>query len=114
MKLCATYGLPEIAHSDQERAFESTILRQTLEAFGTMKTYTTPYHPQGNGMVEQFHRSMLQLLRTYVEKEEDWKQYLPIALYAYRTAQHSSIYITCCIDVWPKTKDATYWKTSNI
>ena len=90
MKLCATYGLPEIVHSDQGRAFESTILRQTLEAFGTKKTHTTPYHPQGDGMVERFNRSLLQLLRTYVEKEEDWEQYLPLALYAYRTAQHSS------------------------
>ena len=41
-------------------------------------------------MVERFNRSLLQLLRTYVEKEEDWEQYLPLALYAYRTAQHSS------------------------
>ena len=30
VKLCTTYGLPEIVHSDQGRAFESTILRQTL------------------------------------------------------------------------------------
>ena len=30
VKLCATYRLPEIVHSDQGRAFESTILRQTL------------------------------------------------------------------------------------
>ena len=90
VKLCATYGLPEIVHSDQGRAFESTILRQTLEAFGTRKAHTSPYHPQGDGMVERFNRSLLQLLRTYVEKEEDWEQYLPLALYAYRTAQHSS------------------------
>ena len=90
MKLCATYGLLEIVHSDQGRAFESTILRQTLEAFGTKKTHTTPYHSQGDGMVERFNRSLLQLLRTYVEKEEDWEQYLPLALYAFRTAQHSS------------------------
>ena len=89
MKLCASYGLPKIVHSDQGRAFESTIVRQTLEAFGTKKIHTTPYHPQGDGMVERFNRSLLQLLCTYVEKEEDW-EHLPPALYAYRTAQHSS------------------------
>ena len=72
MKLCATYSLPEIVHSDQGRAFESIILRQTLEAFGTKETHTTPYHTQGNGMVERFNWSLLELLRTYVEKEEDW------------------------------------------
>ena len=34
IKLCATYGLPEIVHSDQGRPFESISLTQTLEAIG--------------------------------------------------------------------------------
>ena len=41
-------------------------------------------------MVERFNCSLLQLLRTYVEKEEDWEKHLPLALYAYRTVVHSS------------------------
>ena len=48
------------------------------------------YHLQGDGLVERFNRSLLQLLRTYVDKEFDWEQHLPLALYAYRTAAHSS------------------------
>ena len=51
---------------------------------------TTAYHPEGDGMVERFNRSLLQLLRTYAEKEEDGEKHLPLALYAYRTAVHSS------------------------
>lgn len=77
-------------HSDQGRNFESSILAKTLEAFGVNKTRTTAYHPQGDGMVERFNRSLLQLLRAYVKKKEDWEQYLPLVLYAYRTAVHSS------------------------
>ena len=34
--------------------------------------------------------ALLQLLRTYVDKEFDWEQHLPLALYAYRTEAHSS------------------------
>ena len=90
VKLCSTLGLPDILHSDQGRNFESSILRQTLEAFGVNKSRTTAYHPQGDGMVERFNRSLLQLLRSYVTKEEDWERYLPLVLYAYRTATHSS------------------------
>ena len=41
-------------------------------------------------MVERFNCSLLQLLRCYVESEDDWERYLPLVLYAYRTAQHSS------------------------
>ena len=89
-KLFATYGQPEILHSDQGRNFESTVLAQTLEAFGVKKSRTTAYNPQGDGMVERFNRSLLQLLRAYVDKENDWEQYLPLVLYAYRTSVHTS------------------------
>lgn len=83
-------GIPDILHSDQGRNFESTLLRNTLEVFGVTKSHTTAYHPQGDGMVERFNRSLLQLLRAYVDKEEDWERYLPLVLYAYRTATHAS------------------------
>ena len=46
------------------------------------------YHPQGDGMIERFNRSLIQLLRSYVEKEADWEQHLPLVLFAYRTAIH--------------------------
>ena len=89
-KLFAIYGQPEILHSDQGRNFESAILSQTLQAFGVQKSRTTAYHPQGDGMVERFNRSLLQLLRSYVDRQDDWEYYLPLVLYAYRTAVHSS------------------------
>ena len=65
-------------------------MKQTLDAFGIDKSCTTAYHPQGDGLVERFNRSLLQLLRAYVDKQTDWEQYLPLVLYAYRTSVHSS------------------------
>ena len=90
VRVFSNYGLPDILHSDQGRNFESFILRQTLEAFGIKKTRTTAYHPQGDGMVERFNHSLLQLLRAYVERQTEWEQYLPFVLFAYRTAVHTS------------------------
>ena len=84
------YGIPDILHSDQGTNFESTIFQQTLEAFGINKRRTTAYHPQCDGMVERMNRSLLQLLRAYVEKDYEWERYLPLVLYAYRTAVHTS------------------------
>ena len=82
-----TYGPPQILHSDQGRNFESTILTQVLQAFGIRKSRTTPYHPQGDGMVEHFNRTLLQLLRAYVASQSDWETYLPQVLYM-PIAQH--------------------------
>ena len=45
-------------------------------------------------MVERFNRSLLQLLRCYVDTEDDWERFLPLVLYAYHTAQHSSTGVT--------------------
>ena len=70
------------------RALSSEV--HALKELGILKTRTTAYHPQGDGMVERFNRSLLQLLRCYVQRQNDWEQYLPLVLYAYRTALHSS------------------------
>ena len=95
VKLFSTMEIPQMLHSDQGRNFESMILSQTLEAFGISKTRTTAYHPQGDGMVERFNRSLLQLLRVYTDTQAaDWEHYLPLVLYAYRTAVHSSTGVT--------------------
>ena len=49
IKVFSIYGIPQVVHSDQGRNFESTLLRQTLEAFGINKSR------QGDGMVEFFN-----------------------------------------------------------
>ena len=83
--------LAQILHSDQCRNFESTMLCETLKAFGVEKSRTTAYHLQDDGMVERFNRSLLQLLRSYVESQNNWERYLPLVLYVYRTATHYSM-----------------------
>ena len=65
IRFFCTYGPPLILHSDQGCNFESTIFTQVLQAFGVRKSRTTPYHSQGDGMVERFNRALLQLLRAY-------------------------------------------------
>ena len=90
IKVFSRYGIPDIVHSDQGRNFESTILLETLHAFGVTKSHTTAYHPSGDGLVERFNRSLLQMLRAYVQQHNDWEKYLPFVLCAYRTAAHSS------------------------
>ena len=92
--LCAAMGLPRIIHSDQGRNIESAILHQTLQAFGVTKSHTSAYHPQGDGMVERLNRSIIQMLHTYVTKETDWEQYLPLIMYAYRTTVHLSTQVS--------------------
>ena len=44
-------GVPEQLHSDQGAQFEGELMAELCDLWGTQKTRTSPYHPQGNGMV---------------------------------------------------------------
>ena len=90
VKIFSALGIPRIVDSEQGKNFESTVLEQTLSAFRIHKSHTTPYHPQGDEMIECFNRSLLQLLRSYVKHEADWECYLPLTHFTYRTATHTS------------------------
>ena len=53
-------------------------------------SHTTPYHPMGDGLVEHMNRSLLNLLRTFTEKEGEWEKHLQLLLFLYRTTKHAS------------------------
>ena len=42
-------GAPQQLHSDQGHQFESALFQQVCKLFGTLKTRTTPLHPQSDG-----------------------------------------------------------------
>ena len=87
-------GIPEYIHSDQGANFESALLKETCRALGIRKTRTSAYHPQGNSLVERSNRTILQMLRCYVEESWEWEKYLPLVLYAYRTTKHATTKVT--------------------
>ena len=66
-----------------------TLGSRVLEAFWVKKSRTTAYHPQGDGLIERFNLSLLQLLRSYVDKQDDWEKHLSLVLYAQRSSVHS-------------------------
>ena len=86
------FGAPDMLHTDQGRNFESALISELCKLLGITKTRTTPYHPQSNGMIEHFNRTLLSMLSTVLgeEGEENWEVALPAVMLAY----HSSPYQT--------------------
>ncbi|GFX93612.1 retrovirus-related Pol polyprotein from transposon 412 [Trichonephila clavipes] len=85
------YGVPLQLHSDQGRNFVSAVLKGVCELLGIDKTKTTPLHPQSDGMVERFNRTILNNLSLVVSKnQQDWDQKVPLFLLAYRSAVHET------------------------
>ena len=88
----ARHGLPQVLHSDQGPSFESKVIRHLCDWLGIRKTRTTPYHPQGDGLVERFNRTLLGKLRAYCHTNpHDWDRYLDTALGSYRTSTQASL-----------------------
>ena len=85
------YGVPSEVHSDQGRNFESAIFKEMCDSYGIKKTRTTPLHPQSDGMVERFNRTLEEHLRKVVDSgQRDWDEHIPKFLLAYRSAIHDS------------------------
>ncbi|XP_037813635.1 uncharacterized protein LOC119604837 [Lucilia sericata] len=85
------YGVPLELHSDQGRNFEYAVFKEMCDLYGIRKTRTTPLHPQSDGMVERFNRTLEEYLRKVVSAhQKDWDEHIPKFLLAYRTAVHDS------------------------
>ena len=85
------FGIPKQLHTDQGRNFESSLIKEICKILGIVKTRTTPYHPQSDGMIERFNRTVLNMLSTVVsEDEKDWDLHLPTLMLAYRTSPHET------------------------
>ena len=85
------YGVPHYLHSDQGANFVSAVIQSLCSRLGIKRTQTTPYHPQGNGQVERFNRTLEAMLSKVVaEHQKDWDEHLQTVLFAYRTAVHDS------------------------
>lgn len=58
---------------------------------GIHKLNTTAYHPQCDGLVEGFNKTLKRMLGILASRNQtDWDVYVPYAMFAYRTAVHTS------------------------
>ena len=80
------YGVPATVTTDRGAQFTSEAWRTALSRLGIGVSATTSYHPQANGMVERFHRSLKNSLRCSVRASKSWSRSLPWVLLGLRSA----------------------------
>ena len=91
MEIFSRVGVPRELLSDQGTNFMSALITELCRLLQVRKLCSTPYHPEGNGLVENFNGTLKKMLRCYAQKEpHDWDKHLPYVLFAYREVPQES------------------------
>lgn len=85
------YGVPLQILTDQGRNFEGNIFQEMCRLLEIDKVRTSSYHPQCNGMIERFHRTLHAMIGKLVdENQKNWDDFLPYVAAAYRASHHDA------------------------
>jgi hypothetical protein len=85
------FGIPKILITDNGKQFDNKMFAEQCNLFGIQQKFTSVYHPQANGQVENVNRTILQGLKRRLEESKgSWPDELPIVLWAYRTTHRTA------------------------
>jgi len=87
----AAHVIPDSVLTDNGPQFAAVYYEGILEVLGIASNYTSPYHPQTNGQVERYYRTLVWQLRCYIsEHQKEWDSHLSLLTTAYNTQVHAS------------------------
>ncbi|XP_012942738.1 uncharacterized protein LOC106012929 [Aplysia californica] len=79
------FGIPIDITSDRGPHVTPALWREMAERLGTNLLHTTAYHPQSNGLIGRFHRSLKSVLKAKLQSP-NWLDELGWVLLGLRTA----------------------------
>ena len=84
-RIISRHGVPHQLLSDRGPAFLSKLFLGMCSVMGIKKVNTTAYHPQTDGLVERFNRTLVDMLAKRLNSSgKEWDEVLPYTLFAYR------------------------------
>jgi hypothetical protein len=90
-KWCTTFGFPEKIQSDKGKEFVSKVSKAFYEVFKIKKVQTSGWHPQANGQVERFNKTMANMLAKLCANDQvNWPIYLNTVVLEYNAMVHAS------------------------
>jgi cleavage and polyadenylation specificity factor subunit 1 len=77
------FGTPLYLTTDRGPQFESELFHELSTSLGFTRLRTSAYHPQSNGKIERYHRTLKASLMC---SNLDWEAALPVVLFGHRIA----------------------------
>ncbi len=88
-EIICRHGCPRKILSDRGSHFNNQIIKSLVEKFKIKHNFSTPYHPETNGLVERFNKTLCESL-SKLGRENEWDKNIAPVLYAYRTRKQES------------------------
>lgn len=83
------FGVPGTILSDQGRHFQNHLMQNIEKLIGCNHIFSTPYHPQTNGVVERFNSTFItQVAKLHDVEHNNWDDYLQAVVFAYNSGIH--------------------------
>ena len=83
------HGVPQTITTDNGVQFNSDMTKMFLDLYDVYVRFSTTYHPETNGLTENRNKEIGKLLRLLGNKQKEWDEVLPSALWALRTTKNS-------------------------
>ncbi|XP_041440518.1 uncharacterized protein LOC121400717 [Xenopus laevis] len=84
-------GIPKEILTDQGTPFMSRVTKELCKLFQISHLRTSVYHPQTDGLVERFNKTLKGMLKKVIDKDgRNWDQLLPYLMFAIREVPQSS------------------------
>ena len=85
-------GAPRSLVSNCDLLFTSDFWQEFYSCLCIKQWMSTAFHPQTNGQTEQQNQTLEAYLQNFVmHRQDDWVDWLGIAVFAYNNAKHSSL-----------------------
>ena len=86
-KVILVYGPPRRLLTDNGGEFKNELLSAVCRTLQVHKIFTSPYHPQTDGVVERLNQTILHMMAVYVDGNHDkWDELVPFLMYAHNSA----------------------------
>ncbi|GFX58632.1 transposon Ty3-I Gag-Pol polyprotein [Trichonephila clavipes] len=86
------HGAPRIIITDRGAVFRSRLVSSLVDLCNIDHRFTTAYHPQTNGLMVRFNKTLADMLSMYVDAEQkNWDEILPFVTFAYNTTKQETI-----------------------
>ncbi len=90
-RIISRVGIPKEILTDQGTVFMSRTLSELYELLGIKSIRTSVYHPQTDGLVERFNRTLKSMVPKFVKEDaKNWDKWLEPLLFAVREVPQAS------------------------